>query len=354
MPKSSVDQPNPPFECILKGTALQIFRILPRLKRLLLQRRLAMERDVKSAIVKGVIVSINFGTKLAQIEGASYRLRKIRDVMDHQAERSAVRAELDEERCLLSEVLGHGLFRMSPAAVPELRRKSAPIPAGWSPLPPSVLRNSDEQTVAGLCAVFAAITSMNMPAGHCEQWGVIAASRFLGRANLARALQTFLAEGVWGTSPHLIPHFALHSASGTISLALGLHGPNLGVGGGVHAAAEGFLTALTWLSSGAVPGVWLVLTGWSPELVPDRAGGPPKAAECHALAIAMKTIGSPARRPAIRARLDADGRPSAAPVDLLALAELLANAAAGKPRTIATDPLGRLQIDLIEGPTGPG
>jgi hypothetical protein len=157
--------------------------------------------------------------------------------MDHKAERSAVAAALDDEGCLLGEVLGHGLFRMSPAAVPDLRRKSAPIPDGWPPLAPSVLRNSDEQTVAGLCAVFTAITSMRLPADHFEHWGVIAASRFLGRANLARALQSFLAEGVWGTSPHLIPHFALHSASGTISLALAMHGPNLGVGGGLHAAA---------------------------------------------------------------------------------------------------------------------
>ncbi len=103
----------------------------------------------------------------------------------------------------------------------------------------------------------------------------MAASRYLGRANLAVALRSFMAEGVWGTSPHLIPHFALHSASGTISLALGSHGPNLGVGGGLHAAAEGFLTALTWLSTGVVPGVWLVLTGWSPELVPDPSGNAP-------------------------------------------------------------------------------
>jgi hypothetical protein len=333
---------------------LQIFRILPRIKRLLLQQSLAIGCDVKSAIVKGVIVSINFGTKLPQVEGASYRLWKIRDVMDHQPERSAVKAELDEECCILSEVLGHGLFRMSPAAVPELRRKSAPIPGGWPPLPPSVLRNSDEQTIAGLCAVYAAISSMRLPADHCEQWGVIAASRFLGRANLARALQSFLAEGVWGTSPHLIPHFALHSASGTISLALGLHGPNLGVGGGLHAAAEGFLTALTWLASGAVAGVWLVLTGWSPELVPDRADGPAVAVECHALAIAMNAIGPPAGRAAIRVRFGSQSRRLAAPVDLVALAELLASGKAELPRTIATDPLGRLQIDLIEGPTGPG
>ena len=29
--------------------------------------------------------------------------------------------------------------------------------------------------------------------------------------------------------------------------------------------SEGFLAALTWLATGVVPGVWLVLSGWSPE-----------------------------------------------------------------------------------------
>jgi hypothetical protein len=114
------------------------------------------------------------------------------------------------------------------------------------------------------------------------------------------------------------------------------------------------LTALTWLSSGAAPGVWLVLTGWSPELVPDRGGGPPLAVECHALAIAMRAIRSPAGRLVIRARFGADSEPPAAPIDLLALAELLASKTAEVPRTIATDPVGRLRIDLMQGPTGPG
>ena len=197
---------------------------------------------------------------------------------------------------------------------------------------------------------------MGLPRDRYEGWGVIAASRFLGRANLARALQSFLAEGVWGTSPHLIPHFALHSASGTISLGLGLHGPNLGVGGGLHAAAEGFLAALTWLSIGSVPGVWLVLTGWSPELVPDRSGGPPAATDCQALAIALCSAGQA-------------GRPAGVPGDALA-ATLASGGRADRParaggdlgkrtrspsrQTVATDPLGRLRIELIEGPTGRG
>ncbi len=200
--------------------------------------------------------------------------------MDHQTEQATAEVGPESGLDLIGEVLGHGLFRMSPAEVPALRRKPGPVPDGWAAPAPSLLRNSDEQTIAGLCAVYAAIGSVCLPREAYEGWGVVAASRFLGRANLARALQSFLAEGVWGTSPHLIPHFALHSASGTISLGLGLHGPNLGVGGGLHAAAEGFLAALTWLTTGSVPAVWLVLSGWSPELIPDRERG---ASQSHGL-----------------------------------------------------------------------
>jgi hypothetical protein len=252
---------------------------------------------------------------------------------------------------LHGKVVGHGLFRMLPGDVAALRRKPAPIPEGWAPVPPSLLRNSDEQTIAGLCAVFTAVEKIGLPRDRYEGWGVVAASRFLGRANLARALDSFLAEGVWGTSPHLIPHYALHSASGTISLGLGLHGPNLGAGGGLHSAAEGFLAALTWLSIGDVPGVWLVLSGWSPELVPQREGDSPPPTECQALAIALAATGG---RLEFRASIGSTLYLAAAPVDLVALEETLALRAGRKPTTVATDPMGRLRIDLIEGPTGQG
>ncbi len=272
--------------------------------------------------------------------------------MDYTTERTSASVRLDCESMLTAEVVGHGLFRTSPEDVAGLRRKPGPVPEGWETPAPSLLRNSDEQTIVGLCAVYAAISSIALPRAHYEGWGVVAASRFLGRANLARALQSFLAEGVWGTSPHLIPHYALHSASGTISLGLGLHGPNLGVGGGLHAGADGFLTALTWLSIGTVPGVWLVLSGWSPELIPERGGGPPAAKDCQALAIALCAAGSARGGHAVRATLGADSRPAEAPIDLIALAETLAIGAEPEPKTVATDPLGRLRIDLSEGPIG--
>jgi hypothetical protein len=310
--------------------------------------------NAESAIVKNVIVSIDSGVKLAQIEGSASRVRKTLDVTDHQADGPQTAVGLEAGLGLAGDVLGHGLFRMSPAEVSALRRKPGPVPDGWAAPAPSLLRNSDEQTIAGLCAVYAAIDFMCLPPDGYEGWGVIAASRFLGRANLARALQSFLAEGVWGTSPHLIPHFALHSAAGTISLGLGMHGPNLGVGGGLHSAAEGFLAALTWLSTGSVPGVWLVLSGWSPELVPDRSGGPPRATDCQALAIALGMRGASQRQLAFRARVGGDARMAVAPIDLVALEKNLSSETKPVRRIVATDPLGRLRIELIERATSPG
>jgi hypothetical protein len=216
-------------------------------------------------------------------------------------------------------------------------------------VPPSLLRYADEQTVAGVAAVFEAIAGLERAPSDFEGWGVVVAPRYVGREALAKALQVFATEGVWGTSPHLIPHFALHSPSGTISLALGLHGPNLGVGGGLHSPVEGFLAALTWLATGVVPGVWLVLSGWSPELVPDRHGGPPTAGECRALALAL--VGSSGRhgRPRVRVVTGGGSTPAPAPVDLIGLAEDLERRGDPAPRTIATDPEGRLRVALVSG-----
>jgi hypothetical protein len=250
---------------------------------------------------------------------------------------------------LAGDVMGHGLFRMTLGEVAALRRRPGPIPEGWGRVPPSLLRYSDEQTIAGTAAVFSAIEVMGSHPDRFHDWGVVAVSRFLGRASLAVALRNFIAEGVWGTSPHLIPHFALHSPSGTISLALGSHGPNLGVGGGPHGAAEGFMAALTWLSTGGVPGVWMVLSGWSPELVPDAGGNAPHAGDCLALAVALVGSGNRPERPRFRAVVRADRLHVRAPIDLPWLAQRLGSAANRSSQTIATDPRGVVRIELIGG-----
>ena len=264
-------------------------------------------------------------------------------------ERSTAMARPRVDLELAASVVGYRLFRMSPGDVHALRRRPGPVPAGWQRVPPSLLRYADEQTVAGTAAVFTAIEAMATPAERFHNWGVVAASRFLGRANLAVALRSFMAEGVWGTSPHLIPHFALHSQSGTISLALGSHGPNLGVGGGLHAAADGFLTALTWLATSVVPGVWLILSGWSPELVPMPNGNGPATGECQALALALVSMRGNDGRSAFRAHFATDHPRVEAPLDLGWLERILAGRTEQAPQTIASDARGRLRIELTHG-----
>lgn len=250
---------------------------------------------------------------------------------------------------LAGEVIGHGMFRMKPGEVARLRKRPGPIPEEWTRVPPSLFRYADEQTIASTAAVFTAIEAMGLAPDRFEAWGVVSASRYLGRANLAVALRSFKAEGVWGTSPHLIPHFALHSASGSISLALGSHGPNLGVGGGRHAVSDGFLTALTWLSTRVVPGVWLVLSGWTPELVPDPVANTPHEGECHALALALVNGGDGPGRVVVRAAFGPDGRPCGDPSQALALlAERLCGGDAQSSQAITTDASGRLRIELVD------
>jgi hypothetical protein len=273
------------------------------------------------------------------LEGSSSIVRKA-DSMD----RHPAVAGTGTGPVLAGNVVGHGLFRLVPQNLQAVRKRPGPVSGGWERVSPSLLRYSDEQTVAGVAAVFSAMEGAGLEPGRLEPWGVVAASRFVGRANLAQALRSYDAEGVWGVSPHLIPHFALHSPSGTISLALGLRGPNLGVGGGLHSAAEGFLAALTWLSTGVVPGVWLVLSGWSPELVPGQPN-----VECQALALALVAAGPKRGLPTLRVKHGPRTHPGPGPIDLLWLSENLGGTSEPTRRTIATDASGQLHVELVRG-----
>jgi hypothetical protein len=231
------------------------------------------------------------------------------------------------------------------AALAASRRAPGPIPEGWKLPSPTFLKTSDDQTVAAVSAVFEAIaTQPDIPRDAYAEWGVVVASRYLGRAQLAVALRRFASEGVWGVSPHLIPHFALHSPAGTLSLALGSHGPNLGVGGGPGSAMDGALTALTWLSEGRLPGVWLVLTGHEPDLVPDASGGPASPTECRALALALEADSPAAPGPRLRIVSSQD---ELATADLVPLHARLA-AVMEEASTIYHP-----HIDLDPGPAGP-
>ena len=186
---------------------------------------------------------------------------------------------------------------------------------------------------------------------------MVAASRYLGRANLAAALRSFEAEGVWGTSPHLIPHFALHSPVRDDQPGSGdCTGRTWGSAAGCMPIAEGFLAALTWLSAGVVPGVWLVLSGWSPELIPDQRGG--AASHCRTNARPwpwrLWPRESPGERPAFRVVIGGESATPRPRSTWFGWPRAQATRASPSPRTIATDPRGRLRVELVEGAEGPG
>jgi hypothetical protein len=191
-------------------------------------------------------------------------------------------------------VAGVGVVRATPAELPALRQKPGRV--GGEALPASFLKHADDQTVAGIAAVLRALETPGLEGTSFRDWGVVAASRFMGRTALAAALLRFRAEGAWGISPHLIPHRSLHSLSGTVSQALKVHGPNFGSGGGPGGAADALLTAAALLHGSALPGVWVVLTGWAPEPVTDDQGHviTPDCV-CHAVALALvaPAVGGP-------------------------------------------------------------
>jgi len=155
------------------------------------------------------------------------------------------------------------------------------------PVPPRFLRHSDEQTVVGLAAVLQAMGSSALRDACYADWGVVAAPVFPGRMGGAGTFTKFREGGCAAISPHIIPQNSLHSVAGAISICLGMHGPNFGIGGGPDALAEGLTVALSLVDQSSLPGLWLVLTQWSPEPVPDGRGSTQTETTCHGIALAL-------------------------------------------------------------------
>jgi hypothetical protein len=188
-------------------------------------------------------------------------------------------------------VAAQGSARAIAEAIKSLRQKLELVPG--EPLAPSFLKHLDEQTLVGLEAIGQAIRRHGLSPSSFRDWGVLAAPRFLGRANLAFYLQRYAVEGAWGMSPHFIPHRTLHSVSGAVSLALHLHGPNFGIDGGPGAASQSLLAAVAMLGKGGLPGLWLLLTGWDREPLSKPSETPAGESQseappvCQAVALAL-------------------------------------------------------------------
>jgi hypothetical protein len=241
--------------------------------------------------------------------------------------------EPQDGRASWCAVLGHAAVSATPETLPALRQRPGP----------AFFKQSDEQTVVGLAAVYRALDEAGLDPASLGGWGVVAGPRFLGRSVMAVTLKRFAEEGAWGMSPHLIAHRSLHALSGTISQALGLHGPNFGAGGGPGADGEALLAAAALLADGELPGLWLVLTHAVPDALPTPEAPPPN---WHALALALRP-GAPA---GAGQRLEVAAAPAGgnglAPLDVAALARGLAANEAGGWRLVCG---GRVRLHPAEG-----
>ncbi|HEX5104092.1 MAG TPA: hypothetical protein VFV87_09795, partial [Pirellulaceae bacterium] len=133
------------------------------------------------------------------------------------------------------------------------------------------LKHADEQTIVALKAVGRAIERRRLDPRQMTDWAIVAAPRYIGHLAGASILDRFARQGGSGVPPHAVAQNSLHSISGAASIVLGLHGPNVGVGGGPWAIGDGLAAALTLFDASRVPGVWLLVTQFEPELIPDEA-----------------------------------------------------------------------------------
>ena len=191
----------------------------------------------------------------------------------------------------------HAVLRVGAGRMDEYRK--SPPGAGGAPLTAGFLKHVDAQTILGMAAIGRALRDSafppDSPMRDLGRWGVVAAPRFLGRASLTPVIANFSVEGAWGVSPHHVPHRSLHSFSGTISQAFGMHGPNFGAGGGPGCEAEGLLAAASTLAGGDLPGLWLVMTRVEPELPPINGChiDPRSTVEAIALGLAPRAASCP-------------------------------------------------------------
>jgi len=182
-------------------------------------------------------------------------------------------------------IAAHAHFAAPLSAVSALR--DAPLPAGCPPLPPRFLRHCDEHTVVGIHALLRVIAGRPGRAALHDD-AIVAASCQAGRLMAAKSLAQLKTGGAVTVSTHIVPQASLHSLAGAASVALGMHGPHLGVSGGPGALAEGIVAAVTLVQAAGVPRAWLVVTEWDEEPALDPQGTPLGDPLVRAVALAVE------------------------------------------------------------------
>ena len=203
---------------------------------------------------------------------------------------NASQSEHRAERTAACGITGHALVAARLSEIAALRDR--PGPAGAPALPSRFLRHCDEHTVVGVHAVLRALAARGGEAADVGRHAVVAASCQVGRLCAAKTLANLATGGGVSVSPHIVPQCSLHSVAGAVSVGLGMRGPQLGVGGGPDALAEGLFAAATIIHAAAAAGdppcVWLVASAWEEEPVLDHAGAAAGDPVCRALALAIE------------------------------------------------------------------
>ncbi len=240
--------------------------------------------------------------------------------------------------------------------------RNRPAPEGGPALPPRFLRHADEHTVVGVHAVLDAIVASDSSSlSSLEHHAVVAAPCQSGRLITARALAALPTGGASVVGPHIVPQCSLHSVAGAVSVALAMHGPHLGVGGGSESLGEGLLAAMTLLMNGSDPAcraVWLVATEWDKEPLLDSTGSVIGDPVCRAIATLLEPVapdgdGDGERHPSITLALRTPGRKEPAARRYLPSSSLVAFATAlgacGDSPSVSTTTLvcpGGIEIDV--------
>lgn len=191
-----------------------------------------------------------------------------------------------ESRSLDCGIAAFSTCRMSFEEVNKLRKQSDAIPGK---LGNGTLRHADEQTLCALAATQIVIQKLEGVANDFQNWGVVGSSRYLGRQAFAQSLTRFAAEGPWNVSVQIVPNRSLHSPPSMVGLALGCHGPCVGVGGGLDGETDGWITAASLLEQHHLSGMFLVFSGWDPDEEVDLEGNPLNAAHCTAGVLALQS-----------------------------------------------------------------
>ncbi len=239
-------------------------------------------------------------------------------------------------------IAGWHSVRLGQDELASLRKSPAPLPAAVQA--PS-LKHSDDQTVAALAALCRAMLGCELADIDYDTWGIVASSRFIGRGAVVSTIEKYANEGPWGVSMQVTPHQTVHAISSTLSLALRCHGPCIGAGGGPHDESSAVLAAISLLQRPSVRGVWLLFTGWEPEMTIDRAGRPTAAPECVAAALAMLPAPPAKHHSALRilGQTGSHWRPHPPAVEPVRLTTLF-SAAASNPASAVS-----LRVDLGGG-----